>query len=48
MLYCRDHDDNSPLHMAVMHGYTRSMRSILNVHGNLLDAPNKYGVIRQI
>ena len=44
--YCRDYDDNSPLHMAVIHGYTRSIRSILNVHANLLDAPNQYGVRR--
>lgn len=30
--------------MAVIHGHTRSMRCILNVHGNLLDSQNNDGV----
>ncbi|CAG2194102.1 ANKTM1 [Mytilus edulis] len=39
----RDHEGNTPLHMAVIHGHTRSMRCILNVHGNLLDSKNNDG-----
>ncbi|VDH91361.1 transient receptor potential cation channel subfamily A member 1 [Mytilus galloprovincialis] len=39
----RDHEGNTPLHMAVIHGHTRSMRCILNVHGNLLDSQNNDG-----
>ncbi|CAC5415131.1 TRPA1 [Mytilus coruscus] len=39
----KDHEGNTPLHMAVIHGYTRSMRCILNVHGNLMDSQNNAG-----
>ncbi|KAJ8305934.1 hypothetical protein KUTeg_016479 [Tegillarca granosa] len=38
-----DHENNTPLHLAASSNYTRSMKLLLGVHGNLLDATNKNG-----
>lgn len=40
----RAHDDNSPIHMAAINGYTKCIRALLSVHANILDVKNKHGV----
>lgn len=40
----RAHDDNSPIHMAALNGYTKCIRALLGVHANILDVKNKNGV----
>ena len=40
----RDNDDNTPLHHAAAQGWNQCMRTLLAVHGNLLDVKNAMGV----
>ena len=41
MCYSRDINGNTPLHLAAVSGYTRTMLAILSVHNHLVDAANK-------
>jgi ankyrin repeat protein len=41
VLECRDMNGNTPLHLAAASGYSQTMTAILNIHGHLLDVPNK-------
>ncbi|KAH9488093.1 Transient receptor putative cation channel sub A member 1 [Bulinus truncatus] len=39
----RDHNDNTALHHASVNGWTSTLRTILSVHSNLIDAVNTEG-----
>ena len=37
----RDIDGYTPLHLAAMNGYTKTMTTLVNVHSQLVDMENK-------
>lgn len=43
---CSDYGGNSPLHLAAQHGFTQTIKLLMNVHPSLLNAENNDGVSR--
>ena len=40
----RDHDGRTPVHLASQNGHTEAMKTLLSIHGHLINMEDKNGV----